>query len=78
MKKTEFITILADAIEVDASLLNEKTVFADLDDYDSMAVMSIIAMADEHFSKKFTGEQLKSMKSVRNLMDMIGTENFTD
>lgn len=78
MKKEEFYEILVDALELEDVAVNEGTVFAELEDYDSMAVMSIIAMADEHFEKKFSSEQLRNMKSVADLMDMIGKDQFED
>jgi acyl carrier protein len=78
MKKPEFLELLKDALELENVNLTEETVFAELDDYDSMGVMSIIALADEHFDVKFSSEQLKTMTSVKKLMELIGYEKFED
>ncbi|MBN2682861.1 MAG: acyl carrier protein [Bacteroidales bacterium] len=78
MKKTEFLELLKDALEIENVILTEETVFAEIDGYDSMGVMSIIALADEHFEVKFSSEQLKSMTSVKRLMELLGYEKFED
>lgn len=78
MKNSEFFELLKDTLELDKVELTEETIFAELEDYDSMGVMSIIAMADEHFEVKFNSEQLKSMTSVKRLMELIGNEKFND
>lgn len=78
MKKADFFELLKDTLELENADIDETTVFAELEDYDSMGVMSIIAMADEHFEVKFSSDQLKTMSSVKRLMELIGEEKFTD
>jgi acyl carrier protein len=78
MKKSEFLELLKDALELDNANITEKTIFAELDGYDSMGVMSIIALADEHFEVKFSSDQLKTMTSVYRLMELIGLNRFED
>lgn len=76
MKKDIFFEELLECMEIDPVDINEDTVFRELEDFDSMAVMSIVAYADEKFGKTLPAEQLQEMKTVRDLMELIGMENF--
>jgi acyl carrier protein len=63
-------------MEIEPVDINEDTIFRELEDFDSMAVMSIVAYADEKFEKTLSAEQLQDMKTVRDLMELIGMEHF--
>jgi acyl carrier protein len=76
MKKGVFFTDLRECMEMDKVELTEDTVFADLPDYDSLAAMSIISFVDERFGETITGEELRDMKTVRDLMVLIGLNCF--
>ena len=76
MRNSEFIEILKEELEMEEVEMTIDTVLKELEGYDSLAVMSIIALADEHFSKKLTGEKLKAITTVRSLQELIGIENF--
>ncbi len=76
MKKEDFYRELIECMEIDPVDMTEETVFRELEDFDSMAIMSIVAFADEKFGKTLAAEQLKNMKTVGDLMELIGRENF--
>jgi acyl carrier protein len=76
MKKKDFFQELVECMEIEPVDIDEDTVFKDLEDFDSMAVMSIVAFADENFGETLTAEQLKNMKTVRDLMELIGMDHF--
>jgi acyl carrier protein len=78
MKTSEFIEMLKEALEIDKRELNPDTDLKKIEGYDSMSIMTIIAFADEHFSKKLTAQQLASITTVKSLMDLIGSEHFSD
>jgi len=78
MNTLEFVEKLAEALELEQDQLTIDTDFKSLEVYDSMSVMTIIAFADEHFSKKLTAKQLGSLTTVKSLKELIGPENFTD
>lgn len=56
--------------------INEKTNLQELDEYDSLAVISIIALVDEKFGKRLSGEQFRDVTTIESLMKLIGSENF--
>jgi acyl carrier protein len=76
MKKDTFFEELLECMEIEPVDINENTVFRELEDFDSMAVMSIVAYADEKFEKTLSAELLQDMKTVRDLMELIGMEHF--
>jgi acyl carrier protein len=78
MKKEEFPGLLKEALELQDTDLQVSTDLTKIEAYDSMAVMSVIAFVDEHFSKRLTAKQLATITTVGNLMELIGMENFTD
>jgi acyl carrier protein len=78
MKTQEFIKNLQEALDLEKKDLTTETNLKTIDGYDSMSVMTIIALADEHFSKKLTAQQLASITTVRSLMELIGTDHFSD
>ncbi len=78
MKTTEFIDILKESLEIDDSEVLEDTDLKSLDNYDSLAILSIIALIDEHFGKKIKGEQFKNISTVKSLMTLIGMDNFDE
>ena len=78
MKKQEFIEGLQEALEIEKIKLDENTNLIELDEYDSLSVMAIIAFVDNNSSKKLTGIELASITTVQSLLKLIGLENFSD
>lgn len=78
MKTSEFIEKLKEALEIETQSVTESTNLKEIEGYDSMSVMTLIAFADEHFSKKLTAQQLASITTVKSLKELIGSEHFTD
>ena len=76
IKKDIFFEELLECMEIEPVDIDEDTVFRELEDFDSMAVMSIVAYADEKFGETLAAEQLQDMKTVRDLMELIGMEHF--
>ena len=78
MKTPEFIEKLKEALELEKVNLTITTNLKEIDGYDSMSIMTIIAFADEHFSKKLTAQQLASITTLKSLKELIGSEHFSD
>jgi acyl carrier protein len=76
MKKDTFFEELLECMDIDPVEINETTVFRELEDFDSMAIMSIVAYVDEKFEKTMAAEELEKVKTVKDLMELIGMENF--
>lgn len=72
MTNEEKIALLEDMLELDNGSLKPETVLADIDEYDSMAKLSLIVLMDDEFSKKLTGEQIREFKTVQDVLDFMG------
>tara|TARA_R110002050_G_scaffold297522_1_gene459100 strand:+ start:109 stop:348 length:240 start_codon:yes stop_codon:yes gene_type:complete len=78
MRKDVFYEKFMDFLEIDSvETLTDDIVLRDLDEYDSFFVLMIIAFLDENFSLKLTAEDLKEISTIKDLIEFIGTENFT-
>lgn len=68
----EFISKLGDVFEdTDLSTLTPETKFRDLDDWSSLAALSLIALADEEFDKEISGNDIRNAQTIQNLYDLI-------
>ena len=76
MKKTEFFQTLKDLFEEENLPINEQTNLQDLEGFDSLGLISLIAFIDKNFCKRLTTAEFNTAKTVRNLMELIGLENF--
>ena len=76
MKKDTFFEELVEWMEIEPVDINEDTIFRELEDFDSMSVMSIVAYSNEKFGKPLSAKQLQKMNTVRDLMELIGIDYF--
>jgi len=76
MKIANFLNELKETLEIDDVELDEETNLKELEEYDSLSVLSIIAMIDENFGKRISGQDFQSITTVGSLMELIGMENF--
>lgn len=71
MTKHEIINLIEDTFEVDLNTLSEKSLLQDIPEYDSMAKLSVIILADDEFNKKLSGETLREFKTVGDVVDFL-------
>jgi acyl carrier protein len=76
METAVFIDKLKDYLEIDEEIRPD-TDLNSLDNYDSLSALTIIALVDEEFNMTLTGNQLKSITTVKSLQELIGIEKFS-
>ena len=78
MKKREFIDELKDALEIEDKdqEITLETNLKDLEEYDSLSVLSIIAMIDKNFDKQIPSSDFIKVTTVSSLMELIGKKHF--
>ena len=75
----DFFDKLKEELEFEEEIeLSLETRFGDIESYDSMSVMVMIAFIDENFGKKLSSQQFLAIKTGQDLIDQIGLENFED
>ena len=72
MTQEEKIALLEDMLELDGGTLKPETELANVDEYDSMAKLSLIVLMDDEFGKKLTGEQIREFNTVQDILDFMG------
>lgn len=72
MTQEEKIALLEDMLELDGGSLKPETELSSIDEYDSMAKLSLIVLMDDEFSKKLTGEQIREFNTVQDILDFMG------
>jgi acyl carrier protein len=78
MKKDDFMKALQGVLEIEDAELSESTDLKNMEqfEFDSMAIMTLVAFIHETFNKKFSAVQLNKITTVKSLMELIGPENF--
>lgn len=71
----EIITFLQNFVSVlddtDETLITNETIFRDLDEWDSLTALSLIAMVDEEYSLKLTGDDIKTSTTLQDIFEKI-------
>ena len=70
MTNEEKMEQLEELFEVEHGKINESTGLDTLA-WDSMAMLSVIAIVNEHFGKKLSGAQLKGFKTVGDILNVM-------
>ena len=78
MKTEDFINELKEALEIEDEdqEITLETNLKELEEYDSLSVLSIIAMIDKNFGKQIPSSGFVKVTTVSSLMDLIGKEYF--
>ena len=75
MALDEFVARFAEEFdETPAEQFVPSTDFKGLDEWGSLTALSIIAMVDEEFEKRITGADLRSVKTLEELYNLIQTK----
>ncbi len=67
----EVITLIENCMDFEESTLKMDDCLSDFDEWDSLTALSIIATVDEKYHKHLTGEELKMVSTVSDLVELI-------
>lgn len=71
MTAEEFVTKLANIIDTDAEI-NLSTKLADVEDWDSLSMVSFFSFCDSKLGIRLAPEQIKSAQTVEDLFKLAG------
>jgi acyl carrier protein len=57
--------------ETDMSEFRANTIFKNLDEWSSLTALSVIAMVDDEYSVKITGDDIKNSTTIEDIYDAI-------
>jgi len=72
MTEKEKLALLEDMLELEEGTLAPETELASIEEYDSMAKLSLIVLFDEECGKKLTGEEIRTFKTVGDILASMG------
>lgn len=71
MSQKEVLEQLEEVLEVNDGSLTMDMKLDNLEEYDSMAKLSLIVMSDDDFDKKLTAEQINEFKTVGDIVHFL-------
>ncbi len=72
MELKKFISLFADQFDdTPSDQFNPDTTFRELDEWDSMTALSVIAMIDEEFDKQISGDDIRNVSTIKELYGFI-------
>jgi acyl carrier protein len=78
MKISMFLELLQETLEINNIELKIDSKLNSIPQYDSLGIMSIVALIDENFNKRFKAQEFEKIATVKELMELIGIENFEE
>lgn len=74
MTNEKKIELLEDMLDLEPGTLTPETVLDTLEEWDSIALISFIALVDDEFEKVIKGAVVKKQKTVADLMVLMEAE----
>ena len=71
MTDREKLALLEDMLELDEGDLTMDKALDDIDEYDSMAKLSLIVLMEDEFGVKLTGDVIKGFETVGDIVAMM-------
>lgn len=68
MTEQEKLALLEETLEVDEGSLTPDMHLDDIDEFNSMAVLSLIVMFEDEFDKKISGKEIKKYITVADIL----------
>lgn len=66
------IELLEEMMELDEGTLTPETDLEDIEEWDSMAKLSLIVLVDDECGKSLTGQEIKGFTTVQDILDYMG------
>lgn len=71
MTEREKLALLEDMLELEEGDLTVDKVLDDIDEYDSMAKLSLIVLMEDEFGVKLTSDMIKGFETVGDIVAMM-------
>ncbi len=76
MKKQEFFSLLANEFNLDGNTINETTVLTDIPDWDSMSILIVMSIIDEHFGISISADDFIKINSIGDILSIVGSKHI--
>ena len=72
MSINEKLELLADTLDCDVEDLNVEKELTDLENWNSMTMLSLIVMLDDECGKTLTRDELDKFKTIQDILNYMG------
>lgn len=76
MKVSDFLELIQNTLEIDNINITLDTKLNAIPQMDSLGIMTLVALIDENFDKRFKAQEFTKLNTFNDLIDLIGKENF--
>lgn len=74
MKREEFLNLFTSLLEMEKGALKGDERLKDIEQWDSLGLISFIAMLDEHFHRSLPAQKIQECRTVNDLMGLVGDQ----
>lgn len=72
MNQEEFIRLFAEQFDdTEEDAFTPETEFRQIDEWDSMVALMVIAMVDEEYNVKISGDDIRNSTTIADLMEVV-------
>lgn len=71
MTEQEKLEKIAEILDLEVDEIDVKANLEDIEEWDSVAILSFIAMMDEEFNKAVKGAEIREAKTVQDLFELM-------
>lgn len=68
MELEKKLALIEETLDTQEGSLKPETLLGDVEEWDSLTMLSLIVMLDEEFGKAITGKELKSLQTVADIL----------
>jgi acyl carrier protein len=65
------LVLITNALDVEPGTLKPETRLEDLEEWDSLGVVSLIAMLDKHFSVRLQPDEIRALATVGDILERM-------
>lgn len=71
MELKEKLALIEEALDTEEGSLTPETLLDDIEEWDSIAALSLIVMLDENFERTISGEQINALVTVQDILSYM-------
>jgi acyl carrier protein len=71
MENTEKIKLLEELLELDNNSLSVEKELSSIDEWDSVAILSLIVLLEDEFNKSVKGTAIKKCKTIGDILELM-------
>lgn len=71
MKEQEKLQKLEELLDLEEGTLNAGCALSDIEEWDSIAHLSLILLLEEDYGREISGNELRALKTVQEILDLM-------